>query len=323
MKTLAPLSPPSPLRPLAMFLTGLFILSHPAFAQSNNDDLNRTDAAEESRDIDTGNPATAPAGLPWGSFQLYPSITLSHGLDSNLYGEARNETRGWVTTLTPAVEARSQWTRHGLELSAGADLMRYPAHGAENTDDYWLKAAGHLDLSDSSRLFGQAYARRDHEERGSPESTSGETPTVYDTRGAVVGLNQRFGDLTVRLGLVRETLDFDTPAGIVGTNDDRDRTLDSFGLRLSYPVATGLSVFALAGHGDHTHHGPLQPIPQRNHPGRRVGLFHQQPVGQGRACPRRALAGDRLAGLQPQRLPGNRADQPQHAWRPGGALLPR
>lgn len=246
MKTLAPLSPPSPLRPLAMLLTGLFILSHPAFAQSNDNDLHRTTAAEESRDIDTGNPATAPAGLPWGSFRLYPSITLSHGLDSNLYGEARNETRGWVTTLTPAVEARSQWARHGLELSAGADLMRYPAHGAENTDDSWLKAAGHLDLSDSSRLFGQAYARRDHEERGSPESTSGETPTVYDTRGAVVGLNQRFGDLTVRLGLVRETLDFDTPAGIVGTNDDRDRTLDSFGLRLSYPVATGLSVFAQA-----------------------------------------------------------------------------
>ncbi|QID16431.1 outer membrane beta-barrel protein [Nitrogeniibacter mangrovi] len=227
-----------------MLLASLFAIATPVFAQSTDDGLTRTEASRETADRDAEGELKARTGLPWGNFRVYPSITLTHGLDSNLYGEARGETRSWVTTLTPAIEARSQWARHGLDLSAGADLTSYPAHSAENTDDYWLKAAGHVDLTDTGQLLGQAYARRDHEERGSPESTSGETPTIYDTHGVVLGVNQRLGDVTLRLGLVHETLDFDTPTGILGTNDDRDRTLDSIGMRASYAVATGLSVFA-------------------------------------------------------------------------------
>jgi len=237
--------PTVPYRPIAALLASMVILSPAAMAQEMPEaraQVQTTAETTDTTDQDAGTPS--PAGIAAGSFRIFPSITLSHGLDSNLYGEPRGETRGWVTTVTPAVEVRSQWARHGITLSTGADVLRYPSHSAEDTEDYWLKLDGHYDLSDRARAFGQAYARRDHEERGSPESSSGETPTIYDTKGLVAGIHKNFGDLTLRAGVVREQIDYDSPAGITGTNDDRDRTLDSVGLRASYAVAEGLALFA-------------------------------------------------------------------------------
>ncbi|MBW8330270.1 MAG: outer membrane beta-barrel protein, partial [Thiobacillus sp.] len=71
-------------------------------------------------------------GIPWGSFLLYPEVSLAVTYDDNIYAERPFLTpdRTYVTedvvyTLSPSLELKSNWKQHALNLDLGADLDRY------------------------------------------------------------------------------------------------------------------------------------------------------------------------------------------------------
>ena len=116
-------------------------------------------------------------GIPWGTFLLYPEVTLAVTYDDNIYAERPFLTpdRTYVTedvvyTLSPSLELKSNWKQHALNLDLGADLDRYRNHDTEDVNDYWLGFDGHYDLSARTNLFGGARHSRDHEDRSTPGS---------------------------------------------------------------------------------------------------------------------------------------------------------
>ncbi|OYX31984.1 MAG: hypothetical protein B7Z03_03010 [Hydrogenophilales bacterium 32-62-9] len=61
-------------------------------------------------------------GIAWGSFLLYPEVTLSATFDDNIYAERpytanrTNVTEDVIYTLSPSLELKSNWKRHAFNL---------------------------------------------------------------------------------------------------------------------------------------------------------------------------------------------------------------
>lgn len=187
-------------------------------------------------------------GIPYGSFLLFPEISLTHGYDSNIYAERKNEISDWITTVSPLLVAKSKWEQHILNFGAGADIDIYKNHSSENVTDYWLSAGGQYDFSPQSNVFGNLIHSHKHEDRGSADAGPGLNPNEYDSTEASVGFARKSEPYTVRASLNSEKLDFSTPSGAVSpyTNDDRDRTQGSIVARLGYAVSPALEPFIQA-----------------------------------------------------------------------------
>ncbi len=200
-------------------------------------------------------------GTAVGSFLLYPSVVMSLESNDNIYGTANgtstgtgtggvNDARDLITTLTPSIVARSNWEKHRLNLNAGVSADRYDKYNSENVTDWWMGADGRYDLSTRSNVFAGLRASLDHEDRSTPEaqSTLGSEPTTYTTEHVHVGVAHQFDKVNLRAVVVDEKLDYNNPAGMAAgtSNNDRDRTLRSVGVRVGVPVSGKSEVFAQA-----------------------------------------------------------------------------
>lgn len=182
-------------------------------------------------------------GIPYGSFLLFPEISLSYGYDSNIYAERKNETSDMITTLSPLFVAKSNWAQHKLNFGAGADLARYRDHGSEDTDDYWLAVGGQYDIDPTANIFGNVSHTQTHEDRGSPDNIRGQNPTVLKITEANLGAAKQFEKVSVKASLNQEKLDFSTPTGATYSYNDRDRTVDSVDARVGYAVTPTVETF--------------------------------------------------------------------------------
>lgn len=189
-------------------------------------------------------------GTAVGSFLLYPSVALTLTSDENIYGTRTQEARDLIATLTPSVVARSNWDRHRLNLNAGVSADRYDKYNSENVTDWWMGADGRYDLSTRSNVFAGLRASLEHEDRASPEArlAGGSEPTTYTTEHVHIGAAHRFDKVNLRAVVVEEKLDYNNPAGMAAgtTNNDRDRTLRSVGVRAGVPLSENNEVFAQA-----------------------------------------------------------------------------
>ncbi|MFA5171448.1 MAG: outer membrane beta-barrel protein [Sulfuriferula sp.] len=196
-------------------------------------------------------------GIVAGSFLLFPSVDLSLISDDNIYGTRTQEARDLIVTLTPSIVARSNWEKHRLNFTAGVSADHYDKYGSENVTDWWLGTDGRYDLSDRSNLFGGLRATQEHEDRASPEAqlAGGSEPTTYTTMHANMGFAHRFDKINLRTAVVEEKLDYNNPVGMTAgtTNNDRDRTLRSVGVRVGVPISEKNEVFAQAATDQRTY----------------------------------------------------------------------
>lgn len=81
-------------------------------------------------------------GIPWGSFLVFPEVSLAATYDDNIYAERpyystrASLVHDVIYTLSPSIALKSNWARHALNLDAGGDFDRYRNHDQENVDDY-------------------------------------------------------------------------------------------------------------------------------------------------------------------------------------------
>lgn len=192
-------------------------------------------------------------GIAWGSFLLYPEVTLSATFDDNIYAERpytanrTNVTEDVIYTLSPSLELKSNWKRHAFNLDLGTDFDRYRKHDAESVDDYWLGFDGHFDLNAQTNLFGGARHSRDHEDRSTPGSDVTQIePTRYDHEEAHLGVAHSSGALRLRAGGTWDQYDYKDGAlssGAVVDTDYRDHALSSLGVRLGYVLSPRYEIF--------------------------------------------------------------------------------
>jgi opacity protein-like surface antigen len=231
-------------------------------------------------------------GIPWGSFLVFPDVSLAATYDDNIYAERTDITEDVVYTLSPSIEFKSNWKQHALNFDLGADFDRYRNNDAEDVDDYWLGFDGRYDLSARTNIFGGARHSRDHEDRSTPGSLNPATqvePTLYDHEEAHLGVAHSFGAFRLRLGGTRDQYDYKDGVSGAGTavdNDYRDHDLNSLGVRLGYVLSPRYEIFGQFA-TDNREYDNLIP----------TQTFNRDSDGT------RAAAGVRFT-LQPQRLSG-------------------
>ena len=210
-------------------------------------------AAEAQQGTNTPTPTKEFPGIAWGSFLVYPDVSLSATYDDNIYAERpytvglSNVTEDVIYTLSPSIEFKSNWTKHELNFDLGGDFDRYQNHDSEDVNDYWLGFDGHYDLSAQTNIFGGARHSRDHEDRSTPGSDLALTePTRYDHDEAHLGLAHSFGAFRLRAGGTWDRYDYKDGTlgnGATADADYRDQDLSSLGVRLGYVLSPSYEIF--------------------------------------------------------------------------------
>jgi hypothetical protein len=186
-------------------------------------------------------------GIAWGSFLVYPELSLAATYDDNIYAERTNVIDDVVYTLSPSLGLKSNWKQHALNFDLGADFDRYRDNDPEDVDDSWLGFDGRYDLSPRTNFFGGARHSRDHEDRSTPGSDVSQVePTRYDHDEAHLGLAHAFGAFRLRVGGTWDQYDYKDGAlssGTVVDTDYRDHDLSSLGVRLGYVLSPRYEFF--------------------------------------------------------------------------------
>lgn len=177
-----------------------------------------------------------PRGLRLGSFLVYPQVGFGVEYDDNIFARDAAKEADAIALFSPVVTASSQWTRHTLSLSAGADLGRYRDFPSENYDDWRLTGEGEVNVAPSTRaLVGGGYAGL-HQPRDSPDDTAGLTPVPYTLASAYVDFDHRPGRLFITPAFIFSRFEFEDVPALIGDEiveiDQGDRDRNEYTLSL-------------------------------------------------------------------------------------------
>jgi hypothetical protein len=189
--------------------------------------------------------AKKKSGIPLGTFLLLPELNFSEGYDTNIFSIRDQEQGSFIHVLTPSLLLVSDWDKHMLKLSSGAEMGSYEADSDQNYKDHWVESEGRFDLWQGNSVFGGAGYQYSHEDRSSPNNQFGLKPTFFSSIHSHLGAAFQFDRLTLRLGGTTERLDYrnvPTSTGIID-NKGRDRNVYGAGVRLGYKVNSDYEPF--------------------------------------------------------------------------------
>lgn len=142
----------------------------------------------------------APTGIRAGGFLLYPSLEAGVGRTTNVEGRAGGK-HGTVTTVTPELKLRSDWSSHALDIDLRGTYTAYPGRGAYDQPGVNASLKGRIDVTDGTRLDLTAGYTLTREQAGSVETKSlgaGRTGNVATTT-ASAGITRDVGILFATL----------------------------------------------------------------------------------------------------------------------------
>jgi len=196
---------------------------------------------------DRERPDYDPIGIRAGGFIIYPAITGSVGFTDNLFKQDTNEQDDFFFAVTPEVAVESQWSRHALNLNAALTTLTHDENESDDVTDYSFGADGRLDVTRDSFATANAGYRLYHEDRGSPDlPAQAAEPTEIEEFAAGLTYTHRFNRLSLRPSFSYLDRDYDD-SGLIGggqiNNDDRDRDIKVYGMRVGYEVSPAFEVF--------------------------------------------------------------------------------
>jgi hypothetical protein len=187
-----------------------------------------------------------PVGFHAGAFLLKPSIEISEGYDSNPF-RSKNGPSSAFTTLNGALSAKSEWSRHEMQLDLRGSYTAYSNVDHVNRPDAEAILRGKVDIAKDLRFEYTEKAALSTQAPGQPDSVTGakQLPYIY-TLATSAGLVKQFNRL--ELGAYGEASrniyeDADLISG--GTLDLSDFTYNDYTARLrgSYEVTPGMKPF--------------------------------------------------------------------------------
>jgi hypothetical protein len=186
------------------------------------------------------------AGIRAGGFTVYPKINLGLGYSNNVYGQKTDKIGDGYAAIDPSIDINSNWARHSLSFSGGAELRRFFSQTPKNETGYFVSSAGHLDIGDSS-IDALARIRRGYQSQDSgqfPVNAARSVPFVQTTgqlRGNYQGARFRlvaFADVN-RINF-QNTRDIN---GAVIDENTRDQTIARGSGRVEMAVTPNSAVF--------------------------------------------------------------------------------
>ncbi|WP_169829174.1 outer membrane beta-barrel protein [Tsuneonella mangrovi] len=224
---------------------GLFIVasiaSRPAVAQTVNPDLTPVDLFVPEH----GDGVRITPG-----FILYPAVETTIDFDSNIYNVESSKRSDAIGHIRPSLVLDSDFTRHSIELDAGADIKRYANNSAENAEAYYVDLKSRLDLAGLVTVRPEAGAARGYEQRGTAgDQFLTDKPVTYHRRyvGVEVARDRGILGLTARGRITTLSYDDASVGGLPIDLSDRDVTLRSVSLRARYRLHEGYSTFIEGG----------------------------------------------------------------------------
>jgi hypothetical protein len=208
-------------------------------------------------------PGYEVAGIPVGSFRLYPGMSITARYDDNIFALDTPRKSALVLRASPNVRLQSSWARTSLTLSANADFDRVPAYKSENADA--LDASAYLTHVLGSDTGVRAYARyRSGREGRDAQSTFAltERPIAFRTQTAGLAVAQRFAKarLSAQFGIVKSNFDDGRFAnGTAFDQDYRDSTLKRAVLRAEIVQSPSLGYFVQGTIDDTDYRQPASP----------------------------------------------------------------
>lgn len=189
-------------------------------------------------------PELEPPGIAAGSFLVYPKLGYTLSRDDNIFADNTDTVADVISIYSPSLAASSRFSRHAINLFAGADLGRYKDFTTENYDDWQVSGNARIDASYATQItLGASYSNL-HEPRDSPDSAGGLNPGVFTLAQGYFDMDYQPGVLSVTpIGSYRRYKYQDVEALVLGTpvtikQDDRDRKEYMLGLRGAYEAGT-------------------------------------------------------------------------------------
>jgi hypothetical protein len=196
------------MRHLFRLATACFLLALPAACALGSQNARAQSTTYFDRNsnvsvLDRPRPDYEALGLSLESFNIYPSIAVAPEYEDNIFATKSDTVSDLITKIAANVEAKSNWSRDEVGLSASGYANVYGSHTQQDTTGFEVSGHGRLDVLTQSDLtagasFGQYAIAR------TAQNTLGATvkPVQYD------GINANFGG-TQTLTRLRLTERFD------------------------------------------------------------------------------------------------------------------
>jgi hypothetical protein len=102
-------------------------------------------------------PAYDAKGIDLGGFRLFPTLSVDESYDDNIFAEDSDEEDDFITAVTAGLVAKSEWSRHEVEIEAAVRHEKYLKNDDQDRTDYIVRPTVNLDLGgrDSAKITAE------------------------------------------------------------------------------------------------------------------------------------------------------------------------
>lgn len=180
--------------------------------------------------------AIEPMSVTSGPIAVVPQMSIQLKHDDNLFTTKDDAESSMISVLNPSVEFVVDRQNDAYRLTYAIEDGTYDSNRNEDYTDHSLTAEAILELTSKHRLNLTSQYLKEHEDRGSNNSATGDKPSEYTDKKIEVVYRYGAADAIGNVELTGSYLDhtFDNFKSI---NESRDRENVRFGSTFYYRVA--------------------------------------------------------------------------------------
>lgn len=186
-------------------------------------------------------------GIRAGSFVLEPEIVIATTYDSNINNFENGGNDDLIVSLNPAVNLRSDWNVHSLELSADLDTHQFTNSGDESYTDWGVAGEARIDIQRGTHIrTGASYGNLNESRLSAGVAQISRDRVALDRAEVFVAGYHEAGRIRIQPSIGFRDVDFDDAElldGSIADQDFRDREDYSAGLRTDYALSDDTSIF--------------------------------------------------------------------------------
>lgn len=193
---------------------------------------------------------TDELGVRVGSFVLRSEAGLELEYDDNVFLSQDDPQEDFILSFTPQLTLESDWSRHAVRFTAGAEAGAFFDNDEDNYLDANAQLQGVYDISRAAAVRLTAGARRMHESRGNVDvAAAAENPVTFALFTGRLDGRYKPGAFRISPFLDYSFTDYDDVDLIGGgeqNNDDRDRHRYGGGVEFGYEFLRNYEAFVRA-----------------------------------------------------------------------------
>lgn len=195
-----------------------------------------------------GRPETNPIGFKAGGFTLFPTLDSQIGYTDNVYQTTSSKTDDVFVRLAPRITARSDWSRHSLQVTGGGDFHRYAEASPRNQDGWSIGTIGRYDATgDVALTMALNTARRYESQFSGAALVNVRSVTPYQQSQARFMADARFARVRIVGSADYANYNFmpvRTLTGFLVSQDNRDREVARGAVQLEYGLTPDTGLFS-------------------------------------------------------------------------------